>query len=58
MNNYSQYQQEAIQVALSAIQYTLVNDDVMNSPKEVKNYLTLELVGKQMSILQAKITVV
>lgn len=46
MNNYSEYQQEAIRVALSAIQQTLANSDVMNSPEEVQNYLTLKLADE------------
>ena len=46
MNNYSEYQQEAIRVALSAIQQTLTNSDVMNSPEEVQNYLTLKLADE------------
>ena len=46
MNNYSEYQQEAIRVALSAIQKTLTNNDVMNSPEEVQNYLTLKLADE------------
>lgn len=46
MNNYSEYQQEAIKVALSAIQKTLTNEDVMNSPEEVQNYLTLKLADE------------
>lgn len=46
MNNYSEYQQEAIRVALSAIQRTLTNSDVMNSPEEVQNYLTLKLADE------------
>lgn len=46
MNNYSEYQQEAIRVALSAIQQTLTSNDVMNSPEEVQNYLTLKLADE------------
>ncbi len=46
MNNYSDYQQEAIQVALSAMQQTLINDDVMNSPEAVQNYLTIKLAAE------------
>lgn len=46
MNNYSEYEQEAIRVALSAIHQTLTNDDVMNSPEEVQNYRTLKLADE------------
>lgn len=46
MNNYSDHQQEAIKVALSAIQQTLTTNDVMSSPEEVQNYLTLNLAAE------------
>lgn len=46
MNNYSDYQQEAIQVALSAIQQSLISDDVMNSPEAVQNFLTIKLAAE------------
>ncbi|MCP4596148.1 RadC family protein [Neptuniibacter sp.] len=46
MIKYSEYEQEAINVALSAIQQTLTSSDVMDSPKEVQNYLTLKLAAE------------
>jgi DNA repair protein RadC len=46
MIKYSEYEQEAINVALSAIQQTLVNNNVMNSPKEVENYLKIKLAAE------------
>jgi DNA repair protein RadC len=46
MIKYSAYEQEAINVALSAIQQTLVNNNVMNSPKEVENYLKIKLAAE------------
>jgi DNA repair protein RadC len=46
MIKYSEYEQEAINVALSAIQKTLVNNNVMNSPKEVENYLKIKLAAE------------
>ena len=39
MIKYSEYEQEAISIALTAIQQKLVNSNVMNSPVEVRNYL-------------------
>jgi DNA repair protein RadC len=46
MIKYSEYEQEAINVALSAIQQTLSNNDVMNSPKDVENYLNIKLAAE------------
>ena len=46
MIKYSEYEQEAINIALSAIQQTLVNNNVMNSPKEVENYLKIKLAAE------------
>jgi len=46
MIKYSEYEQEAINVALSAIQQTLTNNNVMNSPKEVENYLKIKLAAE------------
>ncbi|MCP3684808.1 MAG: DNA repair protein RadC [bacterium] len=46
MTKYSEYQQEAIKVALSAIQQTLTSNNVIDSPKEVQNYLTLKLAAE------------
>jgi DNA repair protein RadC len=46
MIKYSEYEQEAINVALSAIQQTLSNNNVMNSPKDVENYLKIKLAAE------------
>ncbi len=46
MIKYSECEQEAINVALSAIQQTLVNNNVMNSPKEVEHYLKIKLAAE------------
>ncbi len=46
MIKYSEYQQEAIKVALSAIRQTLSNGNVMESSREAQNYLTLKLAAE------------
>lgn len=46
MIQYSEYEQEAIEVALSAIKQTLANDNVFTSPKEVENCLTIQLAAE------------
>ena len=46
MTTYSEYKQTAIDVALAAIQQTLVTDDVMASSEQVKDYLTIQLEGE------------
>jgi hypothetical protein len=46
MTTYSEYQQTAIDVALAAIQQTLVTNDVMASSEQVKDYLTIQLAGE------------
>jgi len=46
MIQYSEYEQEAINVALDAIRQTLTNGDVMNSPADVESYLKLKLAGE------------
>ncbi len=46
MPNYSEYEQQSIYVALSAIQQVLSNHNAMNSPNEVKKYLTLKLAAE------------
>jgi DNA repair protein RadC len=46
MTTYSEYEQTAIEVALAAIQQTLVTNDVMTSSKQVKDYLTFQLAGE------------
>mgnify|MGYP001159849862 CR=1 FL=1 len=43
MIKYSEHEKEAINVALLAIQKTLYNNDAMQSSKEVKNYLKIQL---------------
>jgi DNA repair protein RadC len=43
MIKYSEYEQEAISVALTAIEQKMVNSNVMNSPEEVRNYLKIKL---------------
>jgi DNA repair protein RadC len=43
MIKYSEYEQEAIRVALSAIEQTLATNDTMQSTKEVENYLKIQL---------------
>ena len=46
MIKYSEYEQEAIKVALSAIEQTLANNDSMQSTKEVENYLKIQLASQ------------
>lgn len=46
MIKYSEYEQEAINVALSAIKQTLANDNIFHSPKEVENYLKIKLAAE------------
>jgi DNA repair protein RadC len=46
MIKYSEYEQEAIKVALSAIEKTLANNDSMQSTKEVENYLKIQLASQ------------
>ena len=46
MTTYSEYEQTAIEVALAAIQQTLVTNDVMASSEQVKGYLTIQLAGE------------
>ncbi len=46
MLNYSEYEQEAIQVALSAMQQVLSSHNVMDSTQGVKNYLTIKLAAE------------
>lgn len=46
MTRYSEYEQEAINVALSAIKQTLTNENVMTSTKEVENYLKILLANE------------
>ena len=43
MIKYSEHEKEAINVALLAIQQTLTSNDAMQSSKEVKNYLKIQL---------------
>ena len=43
MIKYSEHEKEAINVALLAIQQTLTSNDAMQSLKEVKNYLKIQL---------------
>lgn len=43
MIKYSEYEQEAINVAIQAIQSRLITTDIMNSPKDVATYLQLTL---------------
>jgi len=43
MIKYSEYEKEAINVALLAIENTLCNNDTMQSSREVKNYLKIQL---------------
>ena len=43
MIKYSEYEKEAINVALLTIQQTLTNDDAMQSSREVQNYLKIQL---------------
>jgi DNA repair protein RadC len=46
MITYSQYEQTAIKVALTAIQQTLVTDNVLSSVVQVENYLKLQLADE------------
>ena len=46
MTTYSEYEQTAIEVALAAIQQTLVTNDVMTSSEQVRDYLAIQLAGK------------
>ena len=46
MIKYSEYEQEAIKVALSAIEQTLATNDSMQSTKEVENYLKIQLASQ------------
>jgi DNA repair protein RadC len=46
MTKYSEYEKEAIKVALSAIEQTLVTNDTMQSTKEVENYLKIQLASQ------------
>jgi DNA repair protein RadC len=43
MINYSEYEQEAINVAVEAIRSRLVNGDIMGSPTYVGNFLKMKL---------------
>ena len=46
MITYSEYEQTAIKVALTAIQQTLVTDNVLSSVMQVENYLKLLLADE------------
>jgi DNA repair protein RadC len=46
MITYSEYEQIAINVALTAIQQTLVTDNVLSSVVQVENYLKLHLADE------------
>ena len=46
MITYSEYEQTAIKVALTAIQQTLVTDNVLSSVVQVENYLKLHLADE------------
>ena len=46
MIKYSEYEQEAIDVALSAIQQTLASNNAMISTREVENYLKIQLAAE------------
>jgi hypothetical protein len=46
MIKYSEYEQEAIKVALSAIEQALATNDTMQSTKEVENYLKIQLASQ------------
>ena len=45
MIKYSEYEQEAIKVALSAIEQTLATNNTMQSTKEVEKYLKIQLAS-------------
>ena len=46
MITYSEYEQTAIKVALTAIQQSLVTDNVLSSVLQVENYLKLHLADE------------
>jgi DNA repair protein RadC len=46
MITYSEYEQTAINVALTAIKQTLVTDNVLSSVVQVENYLKLHLADE------------
>jgi DNA repair protein RadC len=46
MIKHSEYEQETISVALSAIEQTLATNDTMQSTKEVENYLKIQLTSQ------------
>jgi DNA repair protein RadC len=46
MMNYSEYEQEAISVAVEAIRSRLLTSDVMHSPVDVGNFLKLKLAAE------------
>jgi DNA repair protein RadC len=46
MIKYSEYEQEAIIVALSAIEQILATNDTMQLTKEVENYLKIQLASQ------------
>ena len=46
MIRYTEYEQEAINVALEAIQQTLTQENVMFSSQEVSNYLKIQLAAE------------
>lgn len=46
MIRYSEYEQEAIDVALFAIEQTLSNGNVIHSPEDVENYLKIKLAAE------------
>jgi DNA repair protein RadC len=46
MIKYSEYEQEAIKVALSALEQTLANNDSMQSTREVESYLKIQLASQ------------
>lgn len=46
MINYSEYEQEAINVAVEAIRSRLITCDVMGSPTDVGNFLKMKLANE------------
>lgn len=46
MTKYSEYEQEAINIALWAVQQTLHSNSVLNSPGEVETYLKIKLAAE------------
>ena len=46
MTRYSEYEQEAINIALWAVQQTLHDNSVINSPDEVEAYLKIQLAAE------------